>query len=154
MYSHARGGLRGELGSEVRGPHTRSTPNSPLPTEHAIAELGCLPKEQRDEAWRRYRLILPLLEMPPGERSRRKIEAYAASLQPLRGGERVSRTSLERWLSAFTCSGHDIRSLIPVTDRRGGKGQVRLDADVERILGRCSQPVWPSPGTAPSVTCT
>ena len=127
---------RGELWFEVFGPNARSAPDTPLATKHAITDLGCLPEEQRDEARRRYRLILPLLAIPPAERSRREIEAYAASLQPLGGGKGASRTSLERWLSAFVRSGRDLRSLVPATDRRGGKGRVRLDPDVDRIVGQ------------------
>lgn len=57
--------VRGELRFETQGPNARRAPVSLLPTEHAIVDLGCLPEEQYVEAWRRYRFILPLLEMPP-----------------------------------------------------------------------------------------
>ncbi len=136
---------RGELRFEVSGPNTGSRPDGPMPTRYTIADLGDLPDKQRDEAWRRYRLILPLLRLPPAERTRRAIERYAESLEPrpmepgrrrTRSviGEGLSRRSLERWLHAFLGSGCDIRSLVPATGRQGGKGQRRLAPGVERVI--------------------
>ncbi|MDP9350870.1 MAG: hypothetical protein M3P51_04940, partial [Chloroflexota bacterium] len=54
---------RGDLRFEVSGPNADSRPDSPMSAEYTIADLGDLPDKQRDEAWRRYRLILPLLQL-------------------------------------------------------------------------------------------
>ncbi len=120
-----------ELLFEVRGMDKRGDVDD-TPTVCAGTDLAGIPSDLRAEAWRRYRLILPLVDLPPRERSRRAIEEYAAKLPP----PVATRASLERWLHAFLGSGRDIRSLVPATGRRGGKGQVRLDADVERIVGQ------------------
>ncbi len=101
---------RGELRFELQDSRQRAGPREPPTTGHAIADLGGLPEKQRDEAWRRYRLILPLLKLPECKRTRRATEAYAATLRPVPSepgsgrrtrsavGSAVSRTSLDRWL--------------------------------------------------------
>ncbi len=122
---------RGDLRFEVPEPGKRS-PRECISTGHDGTDLAGIPAELRAEAWRRYRLILPLVELAPGERGRRVIEEYAAKLPP----PGATRASLERWLHAYLGSGRDIRTLVPATYRRGGKGQVRLDGDVERIVGQ------------------
>ncbi len=77
---------RGELRFEVRGSNARRDADSPLATECAISDLEGASPARREEAWRRYRLILPLLQLPEGERTRHSIESYAAALQQKEGG--------------------------------------------------------------------
>lgn len=113
--------------------------------EYTVSDLQSLPAEVRDEAWRRYRLILPLLRLHPKERTRMTIEAYAHqqmqkqhASDALLSHERtdlarrrqqglhtsidlaVSHASIERWLHAFERSGQDIRALAPATNGPGG----------------------------------
>ena len=136
----------GDLSFETGGRNTGPASDDELSASYTTGDLGGLPSEFRGEAWRRYRLILPLLRRPPEERTRAAIGEYAASLRPSESravaslrtrspvGEAASAGSIERWLRAFLRSGHDIRSLVPTTDRQGGKGSKRLPDEVERLI--------------------
>jgi putative transposase len=139
---------RDELRFEVHGPNTRPRSESPLATSYTFADFQHLSVKLRNEAWRRYQCIRPLLLLPPAERTRQAIAMHAAALRaeipcpdgPSSGkkrsavGEAISRTSLERWMTAFVRSGYDIRSLVPATDQQGGKGKRRLDDRLERLI--------------------
>src|SRR6266851_1350610 len=143
---------RGEIVFEVHGPQTRKLQDSPLATAYKIADFQRLPPKGRDEAWRKYQILLPILVRPRWERTREFIANYAASLKPSpkpdassttpiknprkgkKIGQATSRSSIEKWLYAFVESGYDIRSLVPATDLLGGKGKHRLDADIEKII--------------------
>lgn len=61
---------RGALCFEVQGQHTRPTTNNGLSTTYTIADFRLVPEAQRAEAWRRYTLIHPLLDLPSAERTR------------------------------------------------------------------------------------
>jgi len=136
---------------EVRGPGARAEGEGTLPTGYTIADFHVVPEGEREEAWRRYALIRPLLAWPAQARTRRAIEAYLSSLTSLssssdagraagKGDGASSRGSVERYLRAFEASGGDIRALVPATEW-GGVGESRLDAEVEGIiqgvLGEC-----------------
>jgi putative transposase len=65
--------------------------------------------------------------------------AEPAPSTPRRGGgtplgTALSRASLERWLSDYTESGYDIRSLAPELALRARKGEVRRDSESETIV--------------------
>ena len=124
------------------------------------------PESHRTEAWRRYELIKPLLELPPWKRTRAAIQAYADSLldtypkdpdhrrPPM--GYAASRASIERWLHDYVGSGYDIRVLVPGINHRADKGQSRLDPEVDRLMQATFEEVQSkavpsailSPGTA------
>ncbi|MDP9373397.1 MAG: hypothetical protein M3Q65_13285 [Chloroflexota bacterium] len=135
----------GQLVFEVRGRNSRSEIETTIVTGPTIVDLGGLPASQRDEAWRRYQLILPLVQLQPHERTRAAVQAYATSLGPSTAGpsttrrtrsavgRAVSAGSIERWMRVFVASGYDIRSLVPATRRQGGKGRDRLSGDIERL---------------------
>lgn len=144
---------RGEITFEVSGPQTKKLQDSPLATAYKITDFQRLPSRGRDEAWRRYQILLPILARPRWERTREFIENHAKSLNPdpkpddssitpikknpRKGktiGQATGRSSIEQWLYAFIESGYDIRSLVPATDLLGGKGKHRLDADLEKII--------------------
>jgi len=143
---------RGEITFEVHGPQTQKHRDSPLATAYKIADFKQLPPRGRDEAWRRYQILLPILKLPLEKRTRTYMDDYATSLtstsssevpfsdsqkNPRKGkkiGQATSRSSIEQWLYTFIESGYDIRSLVPATDRLGGKGKHRLDEDVEKIV--------------------
>lgn len=139
---------RDELRFEVHGPNTQRPSESSLATSYTFADFQHLSVKLRNEAWRRYQCIRPLLLLPPAERTRQAIAAHAAALraeiprtdEPSPGkkrsavGEAISRTSLERWMTAFVRSGYDIRSLVPATDQQGGKGKRRLDDRLELLI--------------------
>jgi hypothetical protein len=70
---------------EISGPHTTTLvtvqPNnndlaSKLATRYTFADFQQLLPTYQQEAWRRYQLILPLLKLPPRERSRQYYQAY------------------------------------------------------------------------------
>jgi putative transposase len=139
---------RDELRFEVHGPNTQRRPESSLATSYTFADFQHLSVKLRDEAWRRYQCIRPLLLLPPAQRTRQAIAAHAAALRaeiprpegpsPRKKrsavGEAISRASLERWMTAFDRSGYDIRSLVPATDLQGGKGKRRLNDRLERLI--------------------
>ena len=144
---------RGEITFEVSGPQTRKLQDSPLATAYKITDFQQLPPRGRDEAWRKYQILLPILARPRRERTREFIENYAGSLNPSpkpdasstasvkknprKGktiGQATSRSSIEQWLYSFIESGYDIRSLVPATDRLGGRGKHRLDSGLEKII--------------------
>lgn len=134
---------------EVRGQQARTSSDSTVATEYTVADFQHLPAHLRDEARRRYDLLLPLLRRPPSERTRPHLITYAATLRPADTaetsttpqrrtrsvlGEAASWASLERWLAAFTASGYDLRSLVPAVERSARKGEARLDREVEGIV--------------------
>jgi len=126
----------GALVFEARGDAMRAPAGGrsvPLVPE-TVADLQGLDPAHRAEAWRRYTLIRPLLALPPAERTRAAIAAYATAARG-EGDARASRTSLERWLRAYEESGQDIRALVPATSRSGAGGHARLDDEVEAIVG-------------------
>lgn len=66
-----------------------------IATRYTIADFQGLPEEYRDEAWRRYDLLLPLLKKPRAERTRAAIQNYANSLNEppsIPQGDKRSRT--------------------------------------------------------------
>jgi len=140
----------GVLRFAVRGRGARAEGEGALPTRYTIADVHLLPEGERAEAWRRYRLIAPLLEWAPEARTRQAIEAYLSSPAGVslagertgRGGEEkaVSRGSVERYLRAYEASGGDIRALVPAAGRGGG-GHARVGAELEEViqevLGEC-----------------
>lgn len=108
--------------------------------------LADLPETVRQETWRRYHLVLEVYRFyalePVQILPRRDIEAYIkenealdhTSDEPTAFTPAHSAKSIERYMQALVESGGDIRSLIPQTGRRGGKGQARMDNAIERIL--------------------
>jgi putative transposase len=161
---------RGEVRFEVQGPHVGTSPDQPIPIEYTVSDLQGLPKAVQEETWRRYQLLLPLLALPSKARTRRTIAAYAVQAQKqldaqldsatritiqqrrsahtrAKLGQAASSASLERWLRAFITSGHDLRSLVPMTHESGGKGVNRLDDNVERLLTTVLQECEKNPAT-------
>jgi len=144
----------GALRFAVEGPGVRAAGTAgtagtgALPTRYTIADFHVLPEGVRAEAWRRYRLIEPLLGWPAGARTRRAIAEYLSSASASGGteagcggqGAGVSRGSVERYLRAYEASGGDIRALVPTTTRRD-TGRSALDAEMEEViagvLGEC-----------------
>src|SRR5262245_22925511 len=72
---------QGDLRFEVVGSNAKQASGSPLATSYTFADFQQLPAEQRDIAWRRYELILPLLKLQPNERTRCYLETYADELR-------------------------------------------------------------------------
>ena len=147
----------GTLLFEVRGPNARRRRGRPLATEYTFADFQSLPEEKRAEAWRRYEIIRPLLLLSRAERGRRlrdmkqersdRLKALRDDAipltdpngtprsQPTRGrvGEADSPSSIKRWIKAFGTGG-DVWSLVAATSDQGGKGEGRVDHDIETII--------------------
>ncbi len=69
----------GVLRFAVRGRGARVEGEGTLPTRYMIADVHDVPEAERAEAWRRYRLIAPLLEWAPEARTRQAIKEYLSS---------------------------------------------------------------------------
>jgi len=129
----------GDLRFEISGRNTVQEANVPLKTRFVDDDLKDLPTSVREEAWRRYHLVLAVYRFyqldPAQVLPRRQIEIFVNSLDP-QSDERqaLSVGSIERYMQAFVGSGGDIRSLVPQTRQRGGRDRSRLDEAVERIL--------------------
>lgn len=143
---------RHELIFEVRGRNAARDVDVPIATRYCYGDFQRL-EGNYEEAWRRYQLILPLLELPRSERTKSYLNAYAAKKRaelyetvyeksalhsgmvkrrrPPQG-QALSRASLERWLKDFTET-YDIRSLVPNMERQG-RGDERLESEVEDII--------------------
>jgi putative transposase len=140
--------IDGTLRFEVAGQTAAQDSQGPLKTGNVKNNLADLPEAVRQETWRRYQLVLDVCQHygvePVRILSRRQIEAYLNEKKTLSHQSHelttaleapaVSVWSMERYMQAFVDSGGDIRSLIPQTGQRGGKGQVRVDDAIERIL--------------------
>lgn len=125
----------GELRFEIGGPNAVQDRDVPLKTRYVDDDLEDLPESIREEAWRRYHLVLALYRYhqiePVQLLTRRQIGTYVNST----GQQNVtSVSSMNRYMHSFVNSGGDIRSLVPQTRQRGGKDRNRLDEAVERIL--------------------
>ncbi len=103
-----------------------------------------LDRRYRDEIWRRYEAIRPLLQLPPQERTREAFRTRAevlktAVVSPKAGKhsrfrQTASPADLQRWLRDYEASGYDIRALIPAGYRQKGKDMSRLDPTVKDII--------------------
>lgn len=92
----------------------------------------------------RYRLsvIQPLLNRAESAIPDSEIEDHIKTLREQRSGEPEKRrlltalsvSSVRRWLRVYQESGHDLRSLIPSTRQRGGKGESRLDRELDALV--------------------
>jgi putative transposase len=143
-----RAWIDGQLRFEVAGPTVVQDSEGPLKTGYIEKDLADLPEAVRQETWRRYQLVLDVYQHygvePVRMLSRRQVEAYLSEKKALNNqlhelttaqeAPAASVWSTERYMQAFVDSGGDIRSLIPQTRQRGGKGQVRVDDAIERIL--------------------
>lgn len=127
----------GELRFEVTGSNAVPDTEAPLKTRFKDDDLADLPETVREEAWRRYHLVLAVYRYyqlePTQMLSRREIETFVSNTGQT-SEPKASRGSLERYMQSFVNSGGDIRSLVPHVRQQGGKDQSRLDEDIERIL--------------------
>lgn len=149
----------GALVFALGGPNIRRRDRALPPTEYTFGDFLSLPEAVRDEAWRRYQLILPYLAMSRRERGQalRDLKtARAAALKATRErgllgstkddkprvrpsrskiGEADSPSTIKDWLKSFGAGGHDIRALVPLAaGKPGGRGGCRLEADVEATI--------------------
>lgn len=106
-----------------------------------VIDLSDYPPHLKAIADARLAVIEPLLALSPRERTRARVEHRVAEVREQRGATRsghlldsISASSVYRWIASYTQSGNDLRSLIPNTKQRGGKGESRLNQEVETII--------------------
>lgn len=93
-------------------------------------DLGDYAEEAVTIAKFRLKVITPLLDQP---HTRPEVIKYVAQFN--KGSQqKISVTSVYRWIADYERSGRDIRALIPHFEERGGKGQGRLKPEIEAIL--------------------
>ena len=148
--------LNGTLKFEVHGPHVVLQAGTLVPIDHSIKDFDTLKASVREEAWRRYTIIRPILDWPPHERTRKRIEEYVKELRKretntqdqhdLNGGKKrparkgikrgmaLSRASVMRWLKRYIESGQDIRALVDETYKAGAPGANRLNRDTDKVI--------------------
>lgn len=134
---------QGRIRFEINGPGVQVNQEQGLAVTYTHADFEALPEHQREAAWDRYRLLTALFQSMPQPLwtplPRRTLQAFLDQ----QAKPTVSAQTLERWIQHFLDSGGDIRSLVPLTNQRGGKGQFRLSAEVEHIvqttLASCQQ---------------
>jgi len=119
---------------EIHGAGVRKDSTDGLCVNYVRADFEALAPNQQEIAWERYRLLEALCQSSSKVMlkmlTRQKIAAFLDKQEE----QIASVYTVERWLKSFVESGGDIRSLIPLTDQRGGKGQSRLHPDVEQIV--------------------
>jgi putative transposase len=132
----------GNLRFEVVGPKAKHESATPLKMRYIEDDIADLPQAVRNETWQRYQLMLNICAYyginTPHILPRNQIAQFVESQEIPPGHSLVGKArsvgSIERYMQAFVDSGGDIRSLVPHTGQRGGKGQSRLDDAIERIL--------------------
>lgn len=85
-------------------------------------DLSTIPEEQLAEAWRKYEIIRPLLELP--NRSRTDVEAAAQT-------HGLATSTLYVWLKAFQQTGH---VSVFLRKPRHDKGQMGMSKEVEEAM--------------------
>lgn len=103
-----------------------------------------LDRRYRDEVWRRYEAIRPLLQLPSQERTREAFRARSEALKTAvvslkagkhsRFGRTASPADLQRWLRDYEASDYDIRVLIPTGYRQKDEDVSRLDPAIKDII--------------------
>lgn len=94
-----------------------------------------LSAKQREAARLRWRLLQSIGDDVPIRRGDKQLEAFVEEAAKDLGMPRApSLPALIRWRRELSRGGHSPQSLAPRYDRRGGKGQLRFDAEVKREL--------------------
>lgn len=129
----------GELEFAIDGMLAKNTQDG-ISTKHNYVTLDDCPEHLLRIARRRLEIISPLLtlEQRTDKLVRDRVQeikaAYCENGKEHTLEEAVSVRSVYRWLDDYRRSGFDLRSLIPNTTKRGGKGQHRLVPEVETLI--------------------
>ena len=95
-------------------------------------DLSDYPKELVEIARWRLKAIKPLLEKR--RRTRADVKQRSKEIKAADPDAKVSVSSLYNWIGLYVKSGRDMRSLIPQHYKRGGRGQSRVDREVNAII--------------------
>lgn len=113
--------------------NTKKETSSSLPEEMHIA-LDDYPQHLVDIAKFRMKVIEPLFELSPSERSHDTVAARVKEVKITSPDKKVSVRSIYRWIKDWEMSGGDLRALIPNYSRCGGRGKSRLDIVLQNII--------------------
>jgi len=128
----------GELCFAIEGKQARESEPGDMRVENEYLDLGDCPEELVTVARYRLEVIQPLLDME--RRTRAGVVARVQAIQAVGRGDgaglqcAVSVASVYRWMSDYTHSGRDLRALIPMVHKRGGKGESRMSPEVELLM--------------------
>ncbi|MBP8060091.1 MAG: DDE-type integrase/transposase/recombinase [Chloroflexi bacterium] len=116
-------------------------------------DLSDCPEHLRDVATYRLAVIKPLLvfghtKIGPERVLARIQEVRAAQANGKMPQLSLSSTSIYRWLQAYIRSGHDVRALVPNTQKQGGKNQPRLLPEVNTLVQTVIEDHRQTPGFA------
>ncbi|WNS46104.1 Mu transposase C-terminal domain-containing protein [Paenibacillus sp. MMS20-IR301] len=109
------------------------TPSEEWIEQQKIVDFESLPKEYKDKAAWRLKVIKPLLSIK-AEKMQKHFVARAKEMEPLRvkKSEHISANTIRRWYDAYIASNCDIISLVP-GHIESGRG-TRLSSDVEALV--------------------
>jgi putative transposase len=129
----------GELQFVVKGKQVKSDLDRGVGVTNEYLDLADCPEKLVTIARYRLEVIRSLLEMEKCTR-----QTVATRVQEVKAAQResnepglqssISVASVYRWISDYTRSGNDLRALIPAVHRRGGKGESRLETEVQVLL--------------------
>lgn len=129
---------QGELRFEITAPNAVLDEDAPLRTRYSENAIDHLPEEMQKRVWEKYEWVLRIYQHYQIDTievlSRQRIREFVDQLHQSGEQDIPSVSSFERYMRALFVSGGDIRSLIPQTRERGGKGQSRLNDRVEQII--------------------
>lgn len=99
------------------------------------ARMGHMSPQARSETRRRMDLLIRLGNMGSFEKSREELKADLKLVTAVRGDHRAPHVStIYRWRRKYLLAQRDVRALFCEFDKQGGKGQSRLNPEVEGII--------------------
>lgn len=105
--------------TELSSPEAASV-DEELPS---VRPLDSFTEQELEKARVRFEIIKPLIEEHSGDRNK---------LLEVAKEKKIGRSTLYKWISAYQSTGH-VGSLVD-REGRGGKGKMRLDEEVERMI--------------------
>lgn len=137
-----------ELRFVVEGRRAKVVPAGEVSTAYQYQSLEDCPPHLVELAKWQLAVIKPLLDMPQRTRAAvtQRIQEITAQQPAAAATNKISVTSVYRWMRDYEQGQRDLRALIPATmGRRGGAGQPRLAARVEQIIADKIEEVYLKP---------
>lgn len=123
---------RGELLTGAQRRHMQRTGEK---RTKSPARMDHLSQEARAETRRRMDILIRLGNMGSFEKSREELKADLKVVTAVRGDHRAPHVStIYRWRRKYLLARRDVRALFCEFDKQGGKGQSRLNPEVEGII--------------------
>lgn len=123
---------RGELLTAAQRRHVHRASGQ---RRKAPARMDHLSQGARFETRRRMDILIRLNNMGAFEKTREQLDADLKLVVAARGEQRSPHVStIYRWRRKYLLAQRDVRALFCEFDKQGGKGQPRLDPEVEGII--------------------